>query len=129
MAGIQALVVQHKGSLQGNPNTRYYALAATEYGPSGNASCDSTLGNGVGKSCIFYDVTLGDIDTDCTALSGTLHNCYKPSGTYGVLSTNNSAYSRLIRPGRTRLSQRIAAGWDFSSGIGSVNAYNLVMGY
>ncbi len=27
MASIQALVVQHKGSLQGNPNPRYYALA------------------------------------------------------------------------------------------------------
>ena len=92
MASIQALVVQHKGSLQGNPNTRYYALANTEYGPSGNASCDSTLGNGVGSSCIFYDVTLGDMTRIARALSGTLYNCYLPSGTYGVLSTNNSAY-------------------------------------
>ena len=37
MAAIQALVVQHKGSLQGNPNPRYYALANTEYGPTGSS--------------------------------------------------------------------------------------------
>ena len=49
MAAIQALVVQHKGSLQGNPNPRYYALAAAEYGPSGSATCNSALGNGVGQ--------------------------------------------------------------------------------
>ncbi len=129
MASIQALVVQHKGSRQGNPNTRYYALAATEYGPSGSASCDSTLGNGVGSACVFYDVTLGDIDTDCTALSGTLHNCYKPSGTYGVLSTNNSAYDPAYPTGPDAPFGSYPRGWDFSSGIGSVNAYNLVMAY
>ncbi|MGC2110651.1 MAG: protease pro-enzyme activation domain-containing protein [Candidatus Korobacteraceae bacterium] len=121
MAGIQALVVQHKGSLQGNPNPRYYALAATEYGASGNASCNSTLGNGVGNSCVFYDVTLGDIDANCQAHSGgTKYNCYLPSGLVGVLSTNNNAYQPAY-PTTT--------GWDFGSGIGSVNAFNLVMAY
>ena len=129
MAGIQSLVVQHKGSLQGNPNNRYYALAATEYGPSGNASCDSTLGNGVGSSCIFYDVTAGDIDAGCTALSGTLHNCYKPSGTQGVLSTSNSSYLPAYPTGPDAPFGTYSRGWDFASGIGSVNAYNLVMSY
>jgi len=129
MAAIQALVVQHKGSLQGNPNTRYYALANSEYGPSGNASCDSTLGNGVGSSCVFYDVTLGDIDTDCQALSGTLHNCYLPSGSFGVLSTNNSSYLPAYPTGPDAPFGSYPRGWDFSSGIGSVNAYNLVMAY
>jgi subtilase family serine protease len=129
MASIQDLVVQHKGSRQGNPNTRYYALAATEYGPSGNASCDSTLGNGVGGSCVFYDVTIGDIDADCTALSGVLHNCYKPSGTYGVLSTDNNSYQPAYPTGPGAPFGSYPRGWDFSSGIGSVNAYNLVMAY
>jgi len=130
MAAIQALVVQHKGSLQGNPNMRYYALAATEYGPSGNASCDSTLGNGVGSSCIFYDVTLGDIDAYCRAnANGTLYNCYKPSGTYGVLSTSNASYQPAYPTGPDAPFGTHARGWDFGSGIGSVNAYNLVMAY
>ena len=39
MASIQALVVQHMGSpVSSNPNPRYYALAASEYGPSGSAN-------------------------------------------------------------------------------------------
>jgi hypothetical protein len=121
MASIQALVVQHKGSLQGNPNPRYYALANTEYGASGSTTCNSALGNGVSSSCVFYDVTLGDNDSDCEAHSGgTKYNCYLPSGTYGVLSTSNSAYQPAYSTG---------TGWDFASGIGSVNAYNLVMQY
>jgi subtilase family serine protease len=130
MAAIQSLVVQHKGGLQGNPNVRYYALAATEYGPSGNASCDSALGNGVGKSCIFYDVTLGDNDANCQAHSGgTKYNCYLPSGTVGVLSTNNNAYQAAYPTGPDAPFTTYSRGWDFASGIGSVNAYNLVMGY
>jgi len=122
MAAIQALVVQRKGSPQGNPNPRYYALAASEYGPSGNPSCNSSLGNGVGHSCVFYDVTLGDIDANCQAHSGMTGkvNCYLPSGLVGVLSTSNNAYQPAY-PTTT--------GWDFATGIGSVNAYNLVMQY
>ncbi len=122
MAAIQSLVVQHKGSLQGNPNPRYYALAAAEYGPGGSASCNSALGNGVGSACIFYDVTLGDNDANCqaNARTGTLINCFLPSGLVGVLSTSNSSYQPAY-PTTT--------GWDFGSGIGSVNAWNLVMAY
>ncbi len=113
MAGIQALVNQRANSSQGNPNPTYYALAKTEYGASGNANCNSTLGNGVAGSCIFYDVTQGDMDVNCT---GT-HNCYRPSGTNGVLSTSNSAYQKAYGTG---------TGWDFATGIGTVNATNLV---
>jgi hypothetical protein len=43
----------------------------------------------VAMSCIFYDVTLGDIDAVCTGSN----NCYTPSGTNGVLSTSNSSYA------------------------------------
>ncbi len=113
MAGIQALVNQKVGGSQGNPNPLYYSLAATEYGGSGSTSCNSTLGNGVGSSCIFYDVTQGDMDVNCT---GT-HNCYLPSGTYGVLSTSDGAYDPAYG---TQI------GWDFATGIGTVNATNLV---
>jgi subtilase family serine protease len=113
MAGIQALINQNAGAPQGNPNPVYYQLAAAEYGASGDSSCNSTLGNTTGASCIFYDVTLGDMDVNCT---GT-HNCYLPSGTNGVLSTSNSSY--LPAYGTT-------TGWDFATGIGSVNAANLV---
>jgi subtilase family serine protease len=121
MASIQSLVVQHKGGRQGNPNPRYYALANSEYGPGGSTACNSAKGNGVASSCIFYDVTMGDIIADCQAHNGgTKYNCYLPSGLVGALSTSNSAYQPAYRTG---------TGWDFGSGIGSVNASNLVMQY
>jgi subtilase family serine protease len=113
LAGIQALVNQKWGR-QGNPNPVYYQLAATEYGSSGSSSCNSTKGNGVSSSCIFYDVTQGDMDVNCTGSN----NCYKPSGTNGVLSTSSSSY--LPAYGTT-------TGWDFATGIGTVNALNLVI--
>jgi subtilase family serine protease len=113
MAGIQALVNQKTGSLQGNPNPTYYQLATTEYGSSGSATCNSSNGNTAGSSCIFYDVTLGDMDVDCT---GT-HSCYKPSSTYGVLSTSSTSYLKAYGTN---------TGWDFATGIGTLNAANLV---
>ena len=111
LAGIQALVNQKNGSPQGNPNVVYYKLAASEYGASGNASCNSTLGNAVASTCTFYDVTQGDMDVNCT---GT-HACFLPSGTEGVLSTSDKSY--LPAYGTT-------TGWDFATGIGTVNANN-----
>ena len=113
MAAIQALVNEKVGSAQGNPAPTYYALASTEYGTSGSSTCNSSNGNTVGSSCVFYDITQGDMDVNCT---GT-HSCYKPSGTYGVLSTSTSANDPAYGTG---------TGWDFATGIGSVNAYNLV---
>jgi len=56
MAGVQALVNQKAGTRQGNPNYRLYQLAAKEYGVSGSSSCNSSNGNMVGGSCVFYDV-------------------------------------------------------------------------
>jgi Pro-kumamolisin, activation domain/Abnormal spindle-like microcephaly-assoc'd, ASPM-SPD-2-Hydin/HYDIN/CFA65/VesB-like, Ig-like domain len=116
MAGIQALVNQYTGARQGNPDPVYYSLADTEYGAGGSSACDSTLGNAASGSCIFYDVTQGDMDVPCVGTT----NCYTPSGTYGVLSTSNSSFQPAF-PATT--------GWDFATGIGTVNAYNLVMAF
>jgi regulation of enolase protein 1 (concanavalin A-like superfamily) len=113
MAGIQALINQRAGARQGNPNPTYYKLAAAEYGSSGNNSCNSSSGASVSSSCVFYDVTLGDMDVNCT---GT-HNCYMPSGAVGVLSTSNTSFAPAYGTN---------TGWDFATGIGSVNATNLV---
>ncbi|HKN01972.1 MAG TPA: hypothetical protein VJX23_15755 [Candidatus Binataceae bacterium] len=116
MAGIQSLVNQHLGSRQGNPNPTYYALAAAEYGMAGSTSCNSSKGNAVGAACIFYDITEGDNDVPCTGSN----NCYDPSGTYGVLSTSDASFQPAYPA---------TVGWDFATGIGSVNAYNLVMAF
>jgi subtilase family serine protease len=111
LAGIQALVNQRWGA-QGNPNPSLYSLARTEYGASGSAACNSSNGSRAGAGCVFYDVTLGDIDINCTG-----PDCYAPSGTNGVLSTSSSAYDMAFGT---------QTGWDFATGIGTVNAANLV---
>ena len=116
VAGIQALINQETWESWGNPNPTYYALANAEYGSSGNASCNSTLGTGAASTCIFYDVTEGDMDVPCQPDLGSLFNCYLPSGIYGVLSTSNSAYQPAFGTN---------TGWDFATGIGTINAANL----
>jgi len=119
VAGIQALVNQYVGARQGNPNPVYYKLAAAEYGLTGNASCNSSKGNAVASTCIFYDVTAGDIDVDCVPLNGTgpLISCYRPSGAIGVLSTDLNSYQPAYAA---------TVGWDFATGLGTINVNNLV---
>ena len=122
MAGIQTLVNQKTGSRWGNPNTVYYSLAKTEYGSAGSSTCNSNATPLSGSPCIFHDITEGDNDSACTAkASGAHKDCYIPAGdVYGVLSTSKSvdqpAYLTNV-------------GWDFATGIGSVDAYNLVMNW
>jgi subtilase family serine protease len=126
-AGIQALVNQKTGASQGNPNVRYYQLAASEYGTGGAAACNSDRGAPTapqlpGSTCVFNDVTAGDIDLPCTGTT----NCYGYSSTrsgrrtttyYGALSTSSTALSPAYPAG---------TGWDYATGLGTVNAYNLV---
>ncbi len=116
MAGIQALVNQRTGARQGNPNPVYYRLAAAEYGRAGSASCNSKKGDAVSGSCVFYDITQGDIDVNCTG--GT--SCYRPSGMNGVLSASSN---------KDKVAYGTTTGYDLATGIGSVNAYNLVINW
>jgi uncharacterized repeat protein (TIGR01451 family) len=111
LAGIQALIDESTGERQGNPNYVYYALAAAQ--ASAGLACNSSSGNQVSSGCVFYDVTLGDMDVDCQGSNG----CYLPSGTYGVLSTSDGSFQRAYGTG---------SGWDFATGIGTLNAGNLV---
>ena len=121
MAAIQALVNQKTHSRWGNPNTVYYALADAEYGRSGSSSCNSATVDKKANHCIFYDVTQGDIQSACKKLHGEAYDCYILKGDkYGVLSTSDKS---LVPAYLTNV------GWDFPSGIGSVNAYNLVMAW
>jgi subtilase family serine protease len=115
-AGFMALVVHAKGGAgQGLINPTLYSLANDEYGAKGSKACNSD-GKKVSKpnsSCIFYDVTLGDNDVNCV---GTV-NCYLPSGTAGVLSTTSKKYKPAYATTK---------GYDFATGIGTVNVNNLV---
>jgi subtilase family serine protease len=114
MAGIQALVNQYKGGAQGNPLRVYYNLAAQQYGSSGNPNCSANRGAGIGSACVFHDIVSGDIDIYC--VGG--YSCYQPSGYYGVLSGLRTRYFPAYDARK---------GYDLATGIGSVDAYNLVV--
>jgi hypothetical protein len=193
---------------QGNPNPVYYSIAKSEYGFAGSALCNSSSFTTVPRrgqetTCVFYDVTQGDMDVNCTfgkpncfgatagknngALStGTISGLTLQSGGAGYTSPpacnisgphNTSAYNgfsggspafctatvsggavtsvNLGNPGSgyaplpictlsggggagaVCLVSGITAtdyepafpttvGWDFATGIGTINAYNLV---
>ena len=110
LAGVQALLNQKTGFRQGNPDYAYYALATLEYGIKGNAACDSNKGT---NACIFHDVTFGDNDVNC---EGTF-SCYDPSGPNGVLSVSSTKFENAYGTNR---------GWDFATGIGTLNVDALV---
>jgi subtilase family serine protease len=119
-ASIQALINQKAGGRQGNPNPVFYQLYRTEFGKASSpnsanlAACNATLGNTVSSACIFHDVTVGNNDVPCF---GPV-NCFPQSATeFGVLSKSNTSL-QVAYPTRT--------GWDFTSGLGSVNVNNLV---
>jgi subtilase family serine protease len=117
MAGIQALIDEKTGAKWGDPNPIYYAMAKAEYSTSGQTSyCNSTTVPKIGNICIFYDVTQGDIDVPCNA--GTA-NCWAPntSDSFGLLSTSTT---------KDQPAYLSNSGWDFGSGIGSVNVFNML---
>ena len=115
-AGIMALVnqkmaAQGLSSRQGNANYVLYQLAAQN-----GASCDSSTVSPTGNSCLFYDITQGNNSVPCDP---NTPNCgpAPPDGDIGVLvdpnNLNNPAW--VTTPG-----------YDMASGLGSVNAENLV---
>lgn len=113
-AGIQALINQTYG-IQGNPAPSLYAAASAEYQSIGSASCNSNLGKAAAKKCVFYDITSGDTDVDCTGAN----NCFfgSPAGKYGVFSNSNTSYQPAFVE---------QTGWDFATGIGTPNVSNLI---
>jgi len=93
MASIQALVNQKWNIRAGLPTPTYYAIAKAEFGASGNTACYSinqqSPRRGQASSCVFYDITQGDIVTNCTTSSGKTRDCYKSGSTDGAVSTGN----------------------------------------
>ncbi len=129
MAGIQALVNQNAGGAQGNPNYVYYQLAA-------NGSCNSSDGDSSTSSCIFHNVTRGDIDVNC----GGSTDCYGATaavssggrrGGFGGGGSNSSNGNGALSVSTQSFSPAYGTGggWSFATGNGSVNAANLVQAW
>jgi hypothetical protein len=111
-AGILALVEQKTGSRQGNANYVLYNLAAQP-----GASCDSSTAPANGSVCVFYDITKGNDAVPCT---GTLDCGFAPSGGSG-------GYGIMVDPSNPTVpAWTTTAGYDLATGLGSVNATNLV---
>lgn len=103
-AGIMAMIEQKTGARQGNANFVFYRLAANE----NLANCNSTGTALPASNCIFNDVTLGSNVVPCAAGSP---NC----------STGGQTVPNGVLPGFNA-----GVGYDLATGLGSVNAANLV---
>jgi hypothetical protein len=101
-AGVMAMVDQKTGSRQGNGNPMLYKLASES-----GSTCASS-GSAQPSSCIFYDITAGTIAMPC--LKGS------PDCTTSLVG---DSYGILSGYGAT-------TGYDLATGLGSVNAANLV---
>jgi hypothetical protein len=105
LAGILSLVNQKTGSRQGNANYVLYNLASQQ--SKAGTVCSSISGTPA-AGCVFNDITTDTIAMPC--LKGSANcNVTNPGDRYGVLSGYAST-----------------AGYDLASGLGSVNAANLV---
>jgi subtilase family serine protease len=119
MAGILALIEQRFGK-QGDANYVFYSLAARQFREPGASRCNASQTSGAlpAESCIFNDITLGDMDIPCGQNSdGHFYDCHGASPVLiGELSISNSenapAYPATV-------------GYDLATGLGSVNATNL----
>jgi subtilase family serine protease len=109
MAGIQALVNQKMGGAQGNPNPVYYKLAASSV-----------------ASSVFHSITTGDIVVNCSGDRSCFGDGFVGRGRSepptefvgnGGLSVASHTYAPAFAAG---------AGWNFATGLGSVDAFNLI---
>jgi hypothetical protein len=116
--GIMALVnqlVKRKTGVEGQGNANYvlYPLAA-----QGGASCASNQAAVSDLSCVFYDVQTGNNSVACSAGSPNCSN------------TGTSGYGIMVNPTSTSQPAWTAgAGYDLATGLGTVNAYNLVQNW
>ncbi len=124
MAGVVALLAQKSGGRIGLIGQQLYALAGTAYGISSftGSGCNGSGASGVANtsslpsaSCVFYDIQTGNNSEPCVAGST---NCFSDSGqAYGLLSTSTTS---------AQPAYPATAGWDYATGIGSMNIANLV---
>ena len=117
-SGVMALVNQAHGR-QGNANYVLYPLAAK----AGN-SCVSNAAAVSSTSCIFYDINnaTGSITVNsgisviCLGGSPNCSNTTAGSNQYGILASGNPLAAAFST----------TAGYDYATGLGSVNVANLV---
>jgi len=112
MAGVQALVDQASANRLGNVGPTLYGLARAQYGTVATPAAGCKAND---ATCVFHDVATGDIDVPCFAGTG---DCFVKKGQqYGVVSDGGRA--SLVT------AWKAAKGYDYATGLGSVNVTNL----
>ena len=100
------------GGAQGNPNPVYYKLAASSVAAS-----------------VFHSITTGDIVVNCSGEIDCFGSGFEGRGRgtpppcshgNGALSTTSATYTPAFAA---------ASGWNFATGLGSVDAYNLILNW
>jgi subtilase family serine protease len=146
-AGIQALIDQGlvmRGlpADQGNAAPTLYALAQQEYGgptgpaPATRAACNADNGNDGTQACVFHNITRGSTSTQCFGdlddantpncyFYGTATPPYSPTYRYGLTTIDAAPTSY----GVDNKAYGARPGWSFASGLGSVNAKNLLIAW
>jgi len=132
VAAIIALVDQQMQAggtdgRQGLLNPLLYQLAATEYGSATNlTACDASQGAITSTQCVFYDVTLGSNAQPCVVASFADTRSAPSSscndGANAGFATGLMTASGANSPGSYAAGQ----GYDLASGLGSIDAANLV---
>ena len=133
IASIIALVDQSQQSpaaadgRQGLINPMLYQLAALEYGSAANLSaCNASQGSITSKACVFYDVTLGSNAQPCAVATfndaGSAPASVCDTAGNGGYATGLMTAGSAVSPGSYAAGQ----GYDLATGLGSVNAANLV---
>lgn len=146
-AGIQALMNQGLAARglpinQGNAAPTLYALAANEYGGANKpnvstlAACNSDNGAAGSDNCVFHNITRGSISSGCFDIQGafTTPNCF----IYNSIDLDGGAVADIgltttdaSPTGYTVSNKAFGAGpgWSFATGLGSVNARNLLIAW
>ncbi len=142
-AGIQALIDQGLAAKglpkdQGNAAPTLYALAQNEYGaasgavPASLAACNADNGAKGTGACVFHDVTRGSNATQCIQLADeTTPDCYFYATVQNFWGKYGPTKIGLTSTSATQYTPKTSAyaarpGWSFATGLGSVNAKNLL---
>jgi hypothetical protein len=114
-AAIMALVNQKTGQRQGNANYVLYAMSK-----KAGATCTSNAATAASPgSCVFYDLPAGSGNISVACQGGSIF-CSNPSAattSFGIMATVD---------GGTTPAWNTTVGYDLATGLGSVNAANLV---
>lgn len=145
-AGIQALInqglkVRGLPAAQGNAAPTLYALAAKQYGDAAHAapgidSCNADHGASGSANCVFHNITRGSISSECVGIDETYVKFDTPNCYYFALAQQDQWKVGLTTRDAAPTGYGVAnkaygaqPGWSFASGLGSVNAKNLLIAW